>query len=184
MEKGAELRAPLRGLTRAIFTGRSTVFRQKTPFRENSTTTMALKIKLSRFGATHTPAYRVVVSEARYRRDGAAVENLGTYTPKTKGNPINLNLERVDYWISKGAKPCTLVQGRRHGSYGSACVSCNHSSQRQFVRAGARQSRPEHGTATTAAHVNSCEFLRRLAFGAVRDKATGVRTWISRSSRR
>jgi small subunit ribosomal protein S16 len=53
----------------------------------------------------HQPLYRVVVAEARSRRDGAAVENLGTYRPGSKGNPINLNLERVDYWLKNGAKP-------------------------------------------------------------------------------
>jgi small subunit ribosomal protein S16 len=53
----------------------------------------------------HQPLYRVVVAEARSRRDGAAVENLGTYTPNSKGSPIKLDLARVDYWISKGATP-------------------------------------------------------------------------------
>ena len=56
-------------------------------------------------GSVHQPLYRVVVAEARSRRDGAAVENLCTYTPKAKGSPVNLNLERVDYWLSKGATP-------------------------------------------------------------------------------
>ena len=69
------------------------------------TSDMALKIRLTKVGSVHQPLYRVVVAEARSRRDGAAVENLGTYTPKTKGNPINIDLERVDYWLSKGAKP-------------------------------------------------------------------------------
>jgi len=53
----------------------------------------------------HQPLYRVVVAEARSRRDGAAVENLGTYTPKSKGSPVNIDLARVDYWLSKGATP-------------------------------------------------------------------------------
>ena len=66
---------------------------------------MALKIRLTKVGSVHQPLYRVVVAEARSRRDGDAVENLGTYTPKTKGNPINLKLDRVDYWLSKGALP-------------------------------------------------------------------------------
>lgn len=57
----------------------------------------------------HQPLYRVVVAEARSRRDGAAVENLGTYRPGSKGNPINVNLERVDYWLSKGAKPTNTM---------------------------------------------------------------------------
>jgi len=66
---------------------------------------MALKIRLTRTGAIHTPHYRVVVAEARSRRDGAAVELLGTYAPCNKTNQIKLDLARVDYWISKGAKP-------------------------------------------------------------------------------
>ncbi len=70
---------------------------------------MALKIRLTKVGSVHQPLYRVVVAEARSRRDGAAVENLGTYTPKTNGNPIKLNLERVDYWLSKGAKPTNTM---------------------------------------------------------------------------
>lgn len=66
---------------------------------------MALKIRLTRVGAIHNPHYRVVVAEARSRRDGAAVELLGTYSPRARGKQIELDLERVDYWISKGAKP-------------------------------------------------------------------------------
>ncbi len=66
---------------------------------------MALKIRLTKVGSVHQPLYRVVVAEARSRRDGAAVENLGTYRPGNKGNPINIDLERVEYWLSKGARP-------------------------------------------------------------------------------
>jgi len=64
---------------------------------------MALKIRLTKVGSVHQPLY--LVAEARSRRDGAAVENIGTYTPRTKGNPIKLDLARVDYWLSKGATP-------------------------------------------------------------------------------
>jgi len=70
---------------------------------------MALKIRLTKVGSVHQPLYRVVVAEARSRRDGDAVENLGTYTPKTKGNPIKLKLDRVDYWLSKGALPTNTM---------------------------------------------------------------------------
>ena len=70
---------------------------------------MALKIRLTKVGSVHQPLYRVVVAEARSRRDGAAVENLGTYTPKSKGSPINLNMERVEYWLSKGALPTNTM---------------------------------------------------------------------------
>jgi small subunit ribosomal protein S16 len=66
---------------------------------------MALKIRLTRVGAIHNPHYRVVVAEARSRRDGDAVEMIGTYAPRVKGQQINLDLARVDYWLGKGAKP-------------------------------------------------------------------------------
>jgi len=70
---------------------------------------MALKIRLTKVGSVHQPLYRVVVAEARSRRDGAAVENLGTYRPGDKGNPIDLKLDRVDYWLSKGALPTNTM---------------------------------------------------------------------------
>ncbi len=66
---------------------------------------MALKIRLSRFGTKNEPHYRVVVAEARSRRDGDAVEQIGAYNPRSKGNPLTIKLDRVDYWMSKGAKP-------------------------------------------------------------------------------
>lgn len=68
---------------------------------------MALKIKLQRGGATHNPIYRIVVAEARGRRDGRFVEKLGTYIPRAQGQQIELtlNVERADYWTSVGAIP-------------------------------------------------------------------------------
>jgi small subunit ribosomal protein S16 len=72
---------------------------------------MALKIRLTRVGAVHKPYYRVVVAEARSRRDGAAVEVLGQYQPTNKGegNQYNLDLARVDYWLGQGAQPSDTV---------------------------------------------------------------------------
>ena len=72
---------------------------------------MALKIKLSRFGTKHTPAYRIVVAEERSRRDGAAVEQIGSYQPRVSDTPLKLDLARVDYWTSKGALPTSTVHG-------------------------------------------------------------------------
>jgi small subunit ribosomal protein S16 len=74
------------------------------------TSAMALKIRLTKVGSVHQPLYRVVVAEARSRRDGAAVENLGTYRPGDKGNPIDVKLDRVDYWLSKGALPTDTMR--------------------------------------------------------------------------
>lgn len=68
---------------------------------------MALKIRLQRHGASHRPFYRMVVTEAAARRDGRFVEVLGTYEPQATGKSIELrvDLDRVDYWKSVGAKP-------------------------------------------------------------------------------
>jgi len=70
---------------------------------------MALKIRLSRVGTKNEPHYRVVVAEERSRRDGDAVEQIGAYNPRSKGNPLTIKLDRVDYWISKGAKPTSTL---------------------------------------------------------------------------
>jgi len=70
---------------------------------------MALKIRLSRIGTKHKPIYRVVVAEERSRRDGDATEILGTYTPQAKGNTLQIKLDRVDYWFSKGARPTSTM---------------------------------------------------------------------------
>ena len=66
---------------------------------------MALKIRLTRIGAVHQPHYRVVVAEARSRRDGDPVDTIGTYDPRAKANGFKVDIARVDYWLSKGAKP-------------------------------------------------------------------------------
>jgi small subunit ribosomal protein S16 len=72
---------------------------------------MALKIKLARFGAVHKPIYRVVIAEARSRRDGASVEQIGSYQPRRSDVPLSLDLARIDYWMSKGAIPTDTVKG-------------------------------------------------------------------------
>ncbi len=71
---------------------------------------MALKIKLSRAGATHNPVYRIVVAEARGRRDGRFVETLGTYSPKSKTEQLRFNVERAEYWMGNGATPTDTVR--------------------------------------------------------------------------
>lgn len=73
---------------------------------------MAVKIRLQRGGATHAPHYRVVVTDIRSPRDGRFVERVGTYDPKNKdeGKQLNLQMERVDYWLGVGAKPSDTVR--------------------------------------------------------------------------
>ena len=68
-----------------------------------------LAIKLMRTGAKKSPSYRVVVKEKQSKRDGAYLENLGTYNPTRNPAEIKLNLTRVNYWIEKGAQPTDTV---------------------------------------------------------------------------
>ena len=63
-----------------------------------------------RMGAKKRPSYRIVVKEKQSKRDGACLENLGTYNPTREPAEIKLNSERVQYWISKGAQPTDTVR--------------------------------------------------------------------------
>ena len=62
-----------------------------------------------RMGAKKRPSYRIVVKEKLSKRDGAYIENVGTYNPTREPAEINLNAERVKYWIERGAQPTDTV---------------------------------------------------------------------------
>ena len=68
-----------------------------------------LAIKLMRTGAKKRPSYRVVVKEKQSKRDGAYLENVGTYDPTRQPAEIKLKMDRVRYWIEKGAQPTDTV---------------------------------------------------------------------------
>jgi len=63
-----------------------------------------LKIKLSQVGKRHERSYRIVIAEARSKRDGKVVEKIGHYDPKAKNNQLTINKNRVGYWKEKGAQ--------------------------------------------------------------------------------
>lgn len=69
-----------------------------------------LAIRLMRTGAKKRPSYRIVVKEKQSKRDGAYLENLGTYNPTRDPAEIKLNADRVRYWIEKGAQPTDTVR--------------------------------------------------------------------------
>jgi small subunit ribosomal protein S16 len=71
---------------------------------------MAVAIRLRREGALNRPYFKVVVADKRSPRDGKFIEILGTYDPKKPGNNSTLKLDRVEYWISKGAQPSDTVR--------------------------------------------------------------------------
>lgn len=70
---------------------------------------MAVKIRLARHGAKKRPYYRVVVADGRMPRDGRYIEEVGRYNPLTNPKVIDINLEKVDEWVAKGAQPTNAV---------------------------------------------------------------------------
>lgn len=71
---------------------------------------MAVKIRLLRMGKIRNPQYRIVVADARTKRDGRAIEFVGLYHPKEEPSRIEVNSERVQHWLSVGAQPSEAVQ--------------------------------------------------------------------------
>jgi small subunit ribosomal protein S16 len=71
---------------------------------------VAVKIRLKRLGKIREPYYRVVVADSRTKRDGRAIEEIGKYHPKLEPSLIDINSERVQYWLSVGAQPTDQVQ--------------------------------------------------------------------------
>lgn len=69
-----------------------------------------VRIRLMRLGAKKKPFYRVVVADSRARRDGPFIEVVGTYNPKPDPPEINLKMDRINYWIEKGAQPTDTVK--------------------------------------------------------------------------
>jgi len=78
-----------------------------------------------RTGAKKRPSYRIVVKEKQSKRDGAFLENIGTYDPTREPAEIKLKSDRVQYWISKGAQPTDTV--------------------RQLIKQASKQISPESG---------------------------------------
>ncbi len=71
---------------------------------------MAVHIRLARFGGKKKPFYRIVAIDKSRQRDGATLENLGTYDPKLEPSAISVKMDRYEYWLSVGALPSDTVQ--------------------------------------------------------------------------
>lgn len=70
---------------------------------------MSVAIRLRRDGGKNRPYYRIVVADKHSPRDGKFLELVGTYDPKKTGDNFTVKLDRVDHWLSKGAKPSDTV---------------------------------------------------------------------------
>ncbi|MDO5534773.1 MAG: 30S ribosomal protein S16 [Propionibacteriaceae bacterium] len=71
---------------------------------------MAVKIRLKRMGKIRNAQYRIVVIDSRAKRDGRAIEEIGIYQPKSDPSIIQINSERVQYWLGVGAQPSETVE--------------------------------------------------------------------------
>jgi small subunit ribosomal protein S16 len=78
--------------------------------RWEKTTPVAVKIKLKRLGKIRAPYYRIVVADARTKRDGRAIEEIGKYHPKAEPSFIEVDSERAQHWLSVGAQPTDPVR--------------------------------------------------------------------------
>jgi len=68
-----------------------------------------VKLRLKRFGTIRKPTYRIVAIDSRTRRDGAPIEEIGFYNPRTNPSTINIDKEAALKWINHGAKPSETV---------------------------------------------------------------------------
>ncbi len=71
---------------------------------------MAVRIRLKRMGARKKPFYRIVVADSRYPRDGRFIEEIGYYNPTTNPTTFEVNAEKAQEWLSKGARPSDTVK--------------------------------------------------------------------------
>ncbi|MGN6780015.1 MAG: 30S ribosomal protein S16 [Marmoricola sp.] len=71
---------------------------------------MAVKIRLKRMGKIRQPYYRVVVVDARKKRDGRVIEEIGKYHPKDEPSLIEVTSDRAQYWLGVGAQPTEAVE--------------------------------------------------------------------------
>lgn len=69
-----------------------------------------LKLKLTRTGKKGFTTYKLIVAEAKSKRDGRYLEELGTYNPNLNPSGLTYNRPRVDYWLSQGAQPTLTIR--------------------------------------------------------------------------
>lgn len=70
---------------------------------------MAVRLRLQRKGKPKRPYYRIVAIDQRVKRDGKPIEIVGRYDPIAKNDACSINMERIDYWLTAGAKASERV---------------------------------------------------------------------------
>ena len=70
---------------------------------------MAVRIRLTRVGATKQPTYRVVVADSRKARDSRSIDTIGHYNPRTEPIEVTIDADKAKQWLAKGAQPSNTV---------------------------------------------------------------------------
>jgi len=71
---------------------------------------LAVKVRLTRVGSKKNPIWRVVVADGRAPRDGRSIETIGHYNPQTQPSRIEIDRDRLQYWLDRGAQPSNTVK--------------------------------------------------------------------------
>jgi small subunit ribosomal protein S16 len=113
---------------------------------------LAVRIRLTRVGATKRPSYRVVAIDSRRPRDGRSLEILGFYDPLTEPATVQFDTDRLNAWIAKGARPSDIV-GRlmRQAGIGSAAPAVAQAPAKPKAKTAARTTRARKAPAKAAA---------------------------------
>jgi small subunit ribosomal protein S16 len=111
---------------------------------------LAVAIRLTRVGATKRPAYRVIAIDKRRSRDGRALEILGFYDPLTEPATVQLDTEKINAWIGKGAQPSETVVKLMKQARDAAAAPATEKPKRA-PRAGSKPSKKAAGKAATPA---------------------------------
>src|SRR3982751_3721196 len=123
--------------------------------------TVATKIKLMRLGKMRAPYYRIVVADARTKRDGRSIETIGKYHPKEEPSFIEVDSERAQYWLGVGAQPTEAVAAILRvtgdwqkfkglpGAQGTLRVAEPKADKKAVFEAAAKETLGDAGPATT-----------------------------------
>ena len=71
---------------------------------------MAVRVRLTRVGSRKNPIWRVVVADQRSPRDGRVIETIGRYNAQTEPSEVELDTERLQHWLERGAQPTETVK--------------------------------------------------------------------------
>ena len=129
---------------------------------------MAVKIRLKRMGKIRAPFYRVVVMDSRTKRDGRAIEEIGKYHPTEEPSLIDIDMERANYWLARGAQPTEAVAVLlKKSAEGTVLVKAAKPSKRELYEAALAAA----GKSADAADTSGATTPRKRA-AAKKDEAT------------